>query len=224
MLGTDQTRDYYAQVGRIQAEYLMDTNASIDAWRHVVELEPNSLEALAALERLYSGEARWQEVVQVLERKGKVVETVPEKIDVLMQVASIWEEQIGNKTEAAGVYLEILELDQGYMPAHDALEAIYRETEDWGPLIELFLRQVEIFEEPSFKVSVSQKMAHVYEANLGDAEGAFESLQVRLQHRLRQRGHLPRARAPRHRRQQVGRAAQRVQRHRPHDRGQDRAE
>ena len=176
VLGADQTRDYYAQVGRIQAEYLMDTNASIDAWRHVVELEPNSLEALAALERLYSGEARWQEVVQVLERKGKVVETVPEKIDVLMQVAGIWEQQIGNKTEAAGVYLEILELDQTYMPAHDALEAIYRETEDWGPLIELFLRQVEIFEEPGFKVQVSQKMAHVYEANLGDPEGAFESL------------------------------------------------
>jgi tetratricopeptide (TPR) repeat protein len=176
VLGADQTRDYYAQVGRIQSEYLMDTNASIDAWRHVVELEPGSLEALAALERLYSGEARWQEVVQVLERKGKVVQTVPEKIDVLMQVAATWEQQIGNKSEAAGVYLEILELDQSYMPAHEALEAIYRDTEDWGPLIELFLRQVEIFEDTSFKVLVSQKMANVYESKLGDAEGAFESL------------------------------------------------
>ena len=176
VLGADQTRDYYAQVGRIQAEYLMDTNAAIEAWRHVVELEPNSLEALAALERLYSGEARWQEVVQVLERKGKVVQTDPEKIDVLMQVASIWENQIGNKTEAAGVYLEILEIDQTYMPAHESLEAIYRETEDWNPLIELFLRQVEIFDEPSFKVTVSQKMAKVYEQNLGDLDGAFESL------------------------------------------------
>jgi tetratricopeptide (TPR) repeat protein len=176
VLGAEQTRDYYSQVGRIQAEYLMDTNAAIDAWRHVVELEPSSLEALAALERLYSGETRWQEVVQVLERKGKVVQTVPEKIDVLMQVASIWENQIGNKTEAAGVYLEILELDQAYMPAHEALEAIYRETEDWGPLIELFLRQIDIFEDPGFKVRVSQKMAKVYEQNLGDLDGAFESL------------------------------------------------
>ena len=62
------------------------------------------------------------------------------------------------------------------MIAHEALEAIYRDTEDWGPLIELFLRQVEIFEDTAFKVLVSQKMANVYESKLGDAEGAFESL------------------------------------------------
>ena len=176
VLGADQTRDYYAQVGRIQAEYLPNTSAPIEAWRHVVELEPGSLEALAALERLYSGEARWQEVVQVLERKGKVVQTVPEKIDVLMQVASIWQEQINNKTEAAGVYLEILELDQTYMPAHEALEAIYRETADWDQLIELFLRQVEIFEDETFKVTVFQKMAKVYEDHKEDLDSAFESL------------------------------------------------
>nr|WP_276602857.1 tetratricopeptide repeat protein [Nannocystis pusilla] len=176
VLGTEQLRAYYAQVGRIQAEYLMDTQAAIAAWRHVLELEPGSLEALAALERLHSSEASWDEVIRVLEKKRKVVESAPEKIDVLMQIAAIWEQQLGNKTEAAGAYLEILDLDQAYMPAHEALETIYRETEAWGELIELYLRQVEIFDDAKFKVSTYQKMAKVFEENQGDPDNAFEVL------------------------------------------------
>ena len=176
ILGADQIRDYYAQVGRIQAEYLMDTQAAIVAWRHVLELQPSSLEALAALERLHSSEASWNEVIKVLEKKRKVVETPAEKIDVLMQIAATWESQLGNKTEAAGAYMEILDLDQTYMPAHEALENIYRETEAWGELIELYTKQLEIFDDPKFKVSTSQKMAKVWEDNVGDADGAFESL------------------------------------------------
>ncbi|HEY8379115.1 MAG TPA: tetratricopeptide repeat protein, partial [Nannocystis sp.] len=176
ILGTEQLRAYYAQVGRIQAEYLMDTDAAIAAWRHVLELEPNSLEALAALERLHSSQADWNEVIRVLEKKRKVVESNEEKIDVLMQIASIWEEQLGNKTEAAGAYLEILDLDQTYMAAHEAIERIYRETEAWGELIDLYLRQVEIFEDSNFKVTTYQKMAKVFEENQGDTDNAFEVL------------------------------------------------
>jgi tetratricopeptide (TPR) repeat protein len=176
ILGVEQTRAYYAQVGRIQAEYLMDTQAAITAWRHVLQLEPTSLEALAALERLHTSEADWNEVIKVLEKKRKVVETPQEKIDVLMQIAATWEQNLGNKTEAAGAYMEILDLDQGYMPAHEALENIYRETEAWGELIELYTKQLEIFEDSKFRVATSQKMAKVWEDNVGDAEGAFEAL------------------------------------------------
>src|SRR5690606_8378922 len=118
----------------------------------------------------------WDEVIRVLEKKRKVVETPEEKIDVLMQIASIWEEKLGNKMEAAGAYLEILDLDQTYMPAHEAVETIYSETEAWGELIELYLRQVEIFEDPHFKVTTYQKMAKVFEENQGDPDNAFEVL------------------------------------------------
>ncbi len=176
VLGTEQLRAYYARSAGSRPSTSWTPRPRSPPGATSSSSRPNSLEALAALERLHSSEASWDEVIRVLEKKRKVVESAPEKIDVLMQIAAIWEQQLGNKTEAAGAYLEILDLDQAYMPAHEALETIYRETEAWGELIELYLRQVEIFDDAKFKVSTYQKMAKVFEENQGDPDNAFEVL------------------------------------------------
>ena len=97
---------------------------------------------------------------------------------MLTQVASIWEEQLGNKMEAAGAYLEILELDEAHMPAYEALERIYGETEAWSELVELYFRQAEKFDDAAFKVSIYQKMAKVFEENLGSPDDAFDVLKA----------------------------------------------
>ena len=181
VLGTELLRDYYAQVGRIQGEYLMQTDEAIDAWLHVVNLEASNMEALAALENLYSGEARFNEVIQVLERKVKVLSSKEEKIDVLMEVARLWEENLDNKNEAAGVCLEILDLDRSFMAADETVERIYRETEEWGLLIQHLVERAEAFEETEIQVSSLQAAAKVVEFEVGDVDMGFELLKNAFQ-------------------------------------------
>ena len=82
----------------------MAPDRAIEAWHQVLELSPGDMEALAALEDLYSQEARWNEAITVLESKVKVLEDTDSKIDVLMQIASIWEERLEDKMQAAGAY------------------------------------------------------------------------------------------------------------------------
>ncbi|MCA9715809.1 MAG: tetratricopeptide repeat protein, partial [Myxococcales bacterium] len=181
ILGVEQIRDYYAQVGRIEGEYLMHTDEAIDAWLHVVDLEASNMEALAALENLYSGEARFKEVIQVLERKVKVLSSKEEKIDVLMQVATLWEENLDNKNEAAGVYLEILDINRSFMAADEAVERIYRETEEWGLLVQHLVERAEAFNETRIQVSSLQAAAKVVEYELGDVDMGFELLKNAFQ-------------------------------------------
>ncbi len=116
----------------------------------------------------------------MLERKVEVVEDDESKIDVLMQVASIWEEKLDNKDQAAGAYLEILELRAGHPPACDALEAIYRETEQWEQLSEQLINRAEVTGEDQLedKVNYLQQGAKVFEEKLGDLDSAFAVLQA----------------------------------------------
>ena len=80
-------RDLWAQIGGIQGEYLMATDDAIAAWLQVLAIAEGDMEALAALEELFTNEARWTEAIQILERKVAAVPDEDSKIDVLMQIA-----------------------------------------------------------------------------------------------------------------------------------------
>ena len=177
-LGAEQTRELYAKMGRIQGEYLMQSDQAIAAWHRVIDLVPGDMEALAALEELYTQEARWPEAVSVLEKKSSALEDPEAKIDVLMQIASIWEEQLEDKLQASGAYMEILETDPAHLAASEALEAIYRETEDWASLAELLITRAEVLEDRDAKVETLQAAAKVLEENLEDQDTAFALLQA----------------------------------------------
>jgi golgin subfamily B member 1 len=173
-----EQRELYAKVGRIQGEYLMAPDRAIEAWHRVLELSPGDMEALAALEQLYSQEARWTDAIHVLESKVKVLEDTDSKIDVLMQIASIWEERLEDKLQAAGAYQEILENDPSHHAAYEALEGIYRYTEDWPSLVELLITWAETLDDKTDKVERLQAAARVSEESLGDQDMAFATLQA----------------------------------------------
>ena len=177
-LGWEQMRDLYAQTGRIQGEYLMATDEAIDAWQKVLEVNQGDMEALEALENLYNEGARWNEAITVLERKSRVLEDNESKVDVLMQIASTWEEKLEDQIQASGAYLEILELDPGHIAAADALDNIYRETGDWDSLTDLLINRAENTEDPEQEVVYLQQAAKVFEENLEDLDSAFAVLQA----------------------------------------------
>ncbi|MCA9698689.1 MAG: tetratricopeptide repeat protein, partial [Myxococcales bacterium] len=180
VLAAERLRDLWAQIGQIQGEYLMATDEAIAAWLQVLAIAEGDMEALAALEELYTTEGRWEESIQILERKAEVVEDEEGKIDVLMQVASIYEEKLQNKMQASGAYIEILDLRPGHPPAADALEAIYRETEQWDSLTELLITRAEVTDEDQVedKVNYLQQAAKVFEEKQGDLDSAFAILQA----------------------------------------------
>jgi tetratricopeptide (TPR) repeat protein len=178
VIGWDELRELYAKVGRIQGEYLMASDQAIVAWHKVIELAPGDMEALRALEDLYTQQGMWPEAIEVLERKSKVIEDRDSKIDVLMQIASIWEERLQDKVQATGAYQEILEIDGTHLGSSEALENIYRETEEFGSLAELLINRAEILEDREAKVETLQAAAKVFEENLEDNDMAFATLQA----------------------------------------------
>jgi tetratricopeptide (TPR) repeat protein len=180
VLSHKRMRDLWAQMGGIQGEYLMATDDAIAAWLQVLGIAEGDMEALAALEELFTNEARWTEAIQILERKVAAVPDEDSKIDVLMQIAGIWEENLTNKDQAAGAYLEILDLRAGHPPAADALDAIYRETQQWEALTEQLINRADVATEDQAedKVRFLQQAAKVFEENLDDLDSAFAVLQA----------------------------------------------
>ncbi len=178
VMGNDELKDLYTQIGELEGETLMRTQAAIDAWRNVLEVDPRDFRALAALEKLFTQEARWEECVEVLERRARVLASPAEQIDVLMQAASIWAEKIGDGGSAADVYERILQIEPGSLPASVELEQLYRQRKSWMKLVELLLARTEFVNEPAGRISLFCQVSEVYEKQLGDRESAFVTLQA----------------------------------------------
>lgn len=177
-MSDESLRDLYAQLGELEGETLMRTQAAIDAWRKVLELDAKDFRALASLEKLFTQEARWEECVEILERRAQAVVGPQEQIEVLMQAASIWADKIGDGGSAAEVYERILQADASFIPASVELETLYRQRKNWMKLVELLLARTEFVAEASGRIGLFCQIADVYEKQLNDRESAFVTLQA----------------------------------------------
>jgi len=175
---TAELKELFAQLGELEGETLMRTQDSIDAWREVLELDRTDFRALASLERLFMQEARWEEAVEILERRGEALANPTERIDVLMQAGSLWADKIGDGGSAAEVYERVLALDPSHQTASLELEQLYRQRKSWMKLVELLLARTEFAPDAAARLQMLVQVAEIYEQQLGDRDSAFVTLQA----------------------------------------------
>ena len=88
-------------------------------------------------------EARWEEAVDILERRARALASPNDRVDVLMQAASLWADKIGDGGSAAEVYERVLQIDPGHQLASVELEQLYRQRKSWVKLVDLLLARTE---------------------------------------------------------------------------------
>jgi golgin subfamily B member 1 len=177
-VGQPELKDLYSQLGELEGETLMRTHEAIEAWREVLEIDAQDFRALAALEKLFMQEARWEDAVDILERRARALANPAEQVDVLMQAAALWADKIGDGGSAAEVYERILQLDAGNAAASAELEQLYRQRKSWVKLIELLLARTEFVAEVPARINLLVQVAETYEQQLDDRESAFVTLQA----------------------------------------------
>lgn len=158
-----------------QLERPMD---AVEAYRRAADVEPRSLDALGALERIHRAEAQWDETAAVLERRVDAVDGLDQKIATWVSVARVFEEQLGDRARAVPAYEKILELDPGHEGAFAALESIHTELEAWSSLVELYLQRVEASDVAAVRIDLLRRIARVYEKHIGNPSEAFDALLI----------------------------------------------
>jgi len=174
----DEVIELYAQLGELEGDILGRVNDAVEAWHRVLALNPMDFRALSALEQLFTREARWEECINVLEKRAAVLDDPQERIDTLLQAGAIWQEKVGNNDQAAEVYERVRGADPSNAIASAQLEEVYRAHYNWEKLIEVLLERAEYAEDTNDRIAIFQAVAKIYEGELGDQESAFVVLQA----------------------------------------------
>jgi tetratricopeptide (TPR) repeat protein len=173
-----ETIELYAQLGQLEGEVLGRVEEAVEAWRRVIAIDPSDFRALAALEQLFTREGRWEEAIDVLEKRALVLDDENQRRDTLLQAASTWEEKVEDLSKAAVVYERVRASDPSNNTSSDRLEAIYSQQYKWTELVEVLLERSELRPDVGEQITILNRVAKIYESEIGDQESAFYVLQA----------------------------------------------
>ena len=163
------------QVAEAYEERFDDQKAAIENFEKAAELAPSNLTALRGLERLYQQAERYQDLVGILERQYEVVATERERIDILVRLARMWEEEFRKPENAVERLEQVLDIDPLHDEALCKLEDLYRLTQRWDDLVRTYDRHASATVDQERRIEIFRALGQVYGAHKGDAEQAIDS-------------------------------------------------
>lgn len=181
------------KIAAIHDEVSSDAGKAIEAYREIREVDPQDATAIAALDRLYVREGRWDELVELLGECLADARTTAERVSIEHRLGTLQEEKLGNASVAVDHYEGALGLDAGHGPSIAALERlvmdgdhryriakilepIYRAQDEWRKLVVITDAQLEFINDRDERVARLREIAQIHEARGGDLRLAYRAL------------------------------------------------
>ncbi len=165
------------RLGELYETKLQALDKAGEMYRAVVAYNGSSLPALRGLTRVYEGSQNWGELALVLERQLDVVETDRARVDVLLKLAQIQEQQFLKADVAAQKLERVLEIDPGVIAAYEGLERCYRRLKLWNEFVATCERHISELTDVTAKADLHEQIARVYADEIGDLDRAIDAYQ-----------------------------------------------
>ena len=150
---------------------------AIEAWRKLLEVDPRAFDAMAELDTLLRNDARWEEVVAVKMLRARAFGDPAEQAREYLEVAHIWEHQIGTDDGATPALEAVLALYPEHPDAYASLEKLHRGAARWDQLVELYMNRFDLREDAAERSMLLRRVARVEEVELGQVDDAYVALE-----------------------------------------------
>ena len=175
----EEIREAWAELGKLYSDRIMRPQDAIKAWQKVFEINKKDFRALDALEALFNQESQWEDAVNVIEKRVKLLDKDSQKIAELLKIGHIWFEKVSDLAAASDAFERVQQIDKTNLEASQQVEGIYRTRKNWNQLADLLLARVEFPDNtPMQRIELLQQVARIYEENMNDRDSAFVILQA----------------------------------------------
>ena len=177
--------DKKIEMAELCTERLHQNAAAIALWKEIWAQAPETASALDMLENLAEREKDWETLADVLTSRAEVAVSDSEQLEQLQRLGVVFMERLARPADAIAVWERVLELDSdnsrvrrmlkdAYVAARDweSLEALHRESDDWGGFAEAVGQAAERAEEPELIVELSLRAAEVFRERVGEPHRA----------------------------------------------------
>jgi len=180
------------RVAALQEGPLSDVSEAIQAYRAVLAVAAEDAPAIAALDRLYTREGLWTELLDNLKTQLRLAPGPSHRVGVLVRTGSILEKELSDLDGAIAQYQYVLTLEPDNSDALESLGRIAREESHraqaamvlepvlvdlgrWDELARLRELRLEMMSDPRERLEALRSIAEVHETGRQRPADAFDA-------------------------------------------------
>lgn len=173
--------------GMWEQEFLKNAKAA-ECLEKVLDIDPNHIEALNGLARLYRNMQEWNKLIETYERHIQATPDRSEKVRCYKAQGEVFQRELSDVDRAVDSYLNVLNIDGKDVEALDALATLYDKREDYSSALDMMEQLVRLVHDPKRQVDLKFRMGQNLDLHLGDRVAALEHYQTAID---LEPGHLP---------------------------------
>jgi tetratricopeptide (TPR) repeat protein len=166
------------EIARVWDELLGDSAEAASALLRALELEPDT-DTLRVLTGLYRRQKAWPDVASTLLRARDLASSVEERARIQLEVAGVYERDIGDEEAAVAAYRQVLEFDGYNREALESLERLHTKLDQPADLLAIYERMLEQSTDYRERVRVLFRSASIWEdtyQNPANADACVEGV------------------------------------------------
>jgi tetratricopeptide (TPR) repeat protein len=180
----DERRDLLRRVAELRDERLRDDPGALEAFARLLPLDPEDTRARQRMLEIARRLGAHERAAGVLTATAAAAVAPMPRAEILMDVARLYENQLGDVGRADAVYRQVLQLAPDdaniTLPACRSLERIYSASGDSQKLCEVLRLQVPLEDDAAARKELRGRLADLSETVLDDPRGAIEAWRARL--------------------------------------------
>ena len=163
------------EFGGALEEQLRDDAAARDVFIEVLEIQPENEIAVAALVRIYTRMAAWEDLVALHTRLAQESLEPEHQKDRYYEVARLLADVVVEPNRAIETWRCVLEIEPDNARAFAALERFFADLGHWTELADLFRDEIQFAAEAHHRATLRHRLGEVLATHLDDAEQAAET-------------------------------------------------
>jgi tetratricopeptide (TPR) repeat protein len=169
------------QMAQIQEQGLQDIPAAVKSLVRLLQVTDDHPQALVEIDRLYTQQNSWDELVKIVERRAELANDPDEALQLLRRVALTHEVERGDRAAAIQAYRNVLSAESNDANALDALERLLTADENWSDLAQVLLSKVDVASDAIVRRMLHFQLADIYQEQLKDSYEAISQTRAVLE-------------------------------------------
>jgi tetratricopeptide (TPR) repeat protein len=183
--------DLLNEVAIIAEEITGDANKAIHYYERILELEPGHDQAIYALDKLYAGQERWQNLADLLQRRISLAGSA-DTSNLKLRLGTLLMNRLGDPKAALNYLEEVVAADSSVRDARELvekclthpdlrqraaiiLEGVYAEREEMRDLVRILEVRLEFVTVDVERRDLLRRIAELRDERLSDDKGAFDA-------------------------------------------------
>lgn len=172
----DETKlTYLFKIGRLQEDALGAAAQALSTYRRILEIKPDHVGAMHAIQRTAERAGRYDELVRVLELEAALLTDPLRAVALVHRAGEVLEDKLNDREGALERYRKVVALQPGYEPALASLGRAYYQAGKWDELIEIYRQELRLTMTPSKAAALLFKIGEICEQRVGRHDDAIKA-------------------------------------------------